>query len=167
MAVCQLCECAPALGQYCPACYGKVLHPEGLPLVPGDPGDPWRAFNAEADTYMADVKMGRFAGFVAEWNAYVRAVGRNHDHDIPFGDDTAAGVGRLSAAQVRAGARPGETWGQARRRLEALGEVGPPVSIDDHPGADYTLAGPIDECEGLDGQPIDWQPGELGACYHE
>lgn len=33
---------------------------------------------------------------------------------------------------------------------------------DDHPGADYTLAGPLDECEGLDGQPIQWQPGELG-----
>ncbi|MCF3954419.1 hypothetical protein L2D71_27515 [Pseudomonas aeruginosa] len=33
---------------------------------------------------------------------------------------------------------------------------------DEHPGADYTLAGPIDECEGLDGKPIQWKPGELG-----
>jgi hypothetical protein len=34
---------------------------------------------------------------------------------------------------------------------------------NEHPGADYTLAGPLDECEGLDGQPIDWQPSELDA----
>lgn len=35
--------------------------------------------------------------------------------------------------------------------------------VDEHPGADYTLAGPVDECEGLDGRPIAWAPGELTA----
>lgn len=67
----------------------------------------------------------------------------------------------LTDAQVQAGARPGESWEQARRRLEAANGASPPPPIDDHPGADYTLAGPFDECEGLDGRPVDWLPGEL------
>lgn len=46
-------------GRYCPVCYGGVLHPEGRPLVPGDPDDPHRAFNAEADAYLADLQMPR------------------------------------------------------------------------------------------------------------
>jgi len=58
--------------------------------------------------------------------------------------------------------RPGESWAQARKRLEAANFACPPAPVDDHPGADYTLAGPVDECEGLDGQPIQWAPGELG-----
>lgn len=73
----------------------------------------------------------------------------------------------LTDAQVQAGARPGESWEQARKRLEALKVGRSPDHIDDHPGADYTLAGPFDECEGLDGKPIDWQPGELGAARCE
>lgn len=68
----------------------------------------------------------------------------------------------LTDEQVRAGARPGETWTEARRRLEALNVACPAPQVDDHPGADYTLAGPVDECEGLDGRPIEWEPGELG-----
>lgn len=61
----------------------------------------------------------------------------------------------LTDEQVRAGARPGETWAEARRRLEALNVACPAPQVDDHPGADYTLAGPVDECEGLDGRPIE------------
>lgn len=130
----------------------------------------------------------------------------------------------LTDAQVQAGARPGESWDAARRRLEEARQVGtdtgriivsdrwPSASltirpeqldavkayqqlssreqferwgfcpetlaaiaqprleaasraclafpVDEHPGADYTLAGRIDECEGLDGRPIQWEPGE-------
>ena len=73
----------------------------------------------------------------------------------------------LTDAQVQAGARPGETLGQARSRLEAANLACPQVPVDDHPGADYTLAGPVDECEGLDGQPIQWEPGELGSPRYE
>jgi hypothetical protein len=68
----------------------------------------------------------------------------------------------LTDAQVQAGARPGETWAEARRRLEAANWACPLFQADDHPGADYTLAGPVDECEGLNGQAIEWEPGELG-----
>lgn len=73
----------------------------------------------------------------------------------------------LTDAQVQAGARPGESWEQARKRLEAVNVGSPPESIDDHPGADYTLAGPVDECEGLDGKPIEWENGELGVWRYE
>lgn len=66
----------------------------------------------------------------------------------------------VTDAQVQAGARPGETWAEARCRLEAANWACPPFPVDDHPGADYTLAGWIDECEGLDGRPIQWEPGE-------
>ena len=69
----------------------------------------------------------------------------------------------LTDAQVQAGARPGETWAQARRRLESANFACPPEPVEDAPGADYTLAGRIDEGEGLDGQPIEWAPGELCA----
>jgi hypothetical protein len=73
----------------------------------------------------------------------------------------------LTDSQVQAGAQPGESWEQARKRLEALNYACPPAPIDVHPGADYTLAGPIDESEGLDGQPIEWAPGELGHWYSQ
>ena len=66
----------------------------------------------------------------------------------------------LTDAQVQAGARPGETWEQARWRLEAANWACPPLPMDEHPGADYTLAGRFDECEGLDGRRIQWEPGE-------
>ncbi|WP_426103009.1 hypothetical protein [Pseudomonas sp. PSPC3-3] len=73
----------------------------------------------------------------------------------------------LTDAQVQAGARPGETWKQARQRLEAANWACPPFQVDDHPGADYTLGGPVDECEGLDGQPVQWEPGELVSPRYE
>jgi len=45
-----LLHAAPAdLGRYCSGCYGRVFHEDGLPLVLGDPADPWREFNAEAE----------------------------------------------------------------------------------------------------------------------
>jgi hypothetical protein len=62
----------------------------------------------------------------------------------------------LTPAQVMAGARPGENWEQARLRLEAGNYALPPEHHDFDPGADYTCAGPHDECEG-----IEWQSGEL------
>jgi hypothetical protein len=69
----------------------------------------------------------------------------------------------LTDAQLQAGARPGESWQEARRRLEAANWACPPFQVDEHPGADYTLAGPLDECECLDGQAIEWEPGEMGS----
>lgn len=50
---------APAVsfGAFCAVCYGQWLHPEGLPLEPGDPADPFRAYNAEADAYILDQQM--------------------------------------------------------------------------------------------------------------
>lgn len=48
---------AATFGRFCPRCYGGVLHPEGLPLLPGNPDDPYRAFNAEADAAILDQKM--------------------------------------------------------------------------------------------------------------
>lgn len=70
----------------------------------------------------------------------------------------------LTDDQVRAGARPGESWAQARRRLEAA--QGLPATVDDDgvmfpDGADCISSGFIDECEGLDGRPIEWLPGEF------
>lgn len=57
MATCLFCMAAPAdLGRYCSGCYGRVFHEDGSPLVLGDPADPWREFNAEADRTMADAK---------------------------------------------------------------------------------------------------------------
>lgn len=58
MATCLYCMDAPAdLGRYCSGCYGRVFHEDGSPLVLGDPADPWREFNAEADRAMADAKV--------------------------------------------------------------------------------------------------------------
>jgi hypothetical protein len=58
MPTCLYCTAAPAdLGRYCSGCYGRVFHEDGSPLVLGDPGDPWREFNAEADRAMADAKV--------------------------------------------------------------------------------------------------------------
>ncbi|EJY6032815.1 hypothetical protein FA341_31700 [Pseudomonas aeruginosa] len=48
---------AVKFGKFCAACYGGVLQPKGLPLTPGDPNDPYREFNAEADAYVFDQKM--------------------------------------------------------------------------------------------------------------
>jgi hypothetical protein len=73
----------------------------------------------------------------------------------------------LSDAQVSAGARPGESWEQARDRLGASNFALPPEHHDMDPGADCTGAGWIDESEGLDGKPIEWENGELGAWHYE
>ena len=70
----------------------------------------------------------------------------------------------LTDAQVQAGARPGESWEQARRRLEAARGLVVPAEEGGvmHPeGTDCLLSGFIDECEGLDGQPVAWLPGEF------
>lgn len=67
----------------------------------------------------------------------------------------------LTDEQIQAGARPGESWDEARRRLEAANWACPVPRVDVHAGADYTLAGPVDECIGLDGRQIEWEPGEL------
>jgi hypothetical protein len=48
---------AVPFGQFCSACYGGVLHPNGCPISPGNSGDPWRAFNAEADAWLLDRQM--------------------------------------------------------------------------------------------------------------
>ncbi|MGP5469912.1 hypothetical protein ACTXNP_26965 [Pseudomonas helleri] len=42
--------------------------------------------------------------------------------------------------------------------MEAANYALPPEHNDLDPGADYTNAGPVDECEG-----IKWQLGELGT----
>ncbi|WP_236470854.1 hypothetical protein [Pseudomonas syringae] len=68
----------------------------------------------------------------------------------------------LTVAQVQAGAHPGESLQEAWRSLQAAKWTRPPFQVDEYPGADYTLAGPLDECEGLDGQAIEWEPGEMG-----
>lgn len=72
--ICHNCG-APAVpfGCYCMVCYGGVLHPEGLPMVPGDPNDPYREFNAEADAYIADQKMPVNVDFTIQMNAYQRS----------------------------------------------------------------------------------------------
>ena len=44
-------------GCFCAACYGAVLHPDGQAMVPGDPGDPWREFNAVWEATKADQQM--------------------------------------------------------------------------------------------------------------
>lgn len=68
--VCQSCAgAAVPFGRFCPACYGGILHPEGLPMVPGDPDDPHRAFNAEADAWLADQQMPRFVATGIELRA--------------------------------------------------------------------------------------------------
>lgn len=69
----------------------------------------------------------------------------------------------LTDAQVQAGARPGESWAQARRRLEAANWACPPAPQNMDDGADCLLSGFIDECEGLDAQPVEWLPGEFAA----
>jgi hypothetical protein len=67
----------------------------------------------------------------------------------------------LTDAQVQAGARPGESWEQARRRLEAANWPGPPPPEDMDHDADLLLSGWISE-RGLEGELIHWEPGELG-----
>lgn len=67
----------------------------------------------------------------------------------------------LTDAQVQAGARPGESWADARRRLEAANYAGPPEPENWEHGADLLLSGWISE-RGLEGELIHWEPGELG-----
>jgi hypothetical protein len=67
----------------------------------------------------------------------------------------------LTDAQVQAGARPGESWEQARRRLEAANWPGPPPPEYMDQDADLLLSGWISE-RGLEGELIHWEPGELG-----
>lgn len=55
-------------------------------------------------------------------------------------------------------------WGLTASLRELPQDEAP---ADEHPGADYTLAGPVDECEGLDGQPIAWEDGEVGITRYE
>lgn len=69
----------------------------------------------------------------------------------------------LTDAQVKASARPVETWEQARQRLQETNWACPPFPMNEYSGADYTLAGWNDECEGLEGRSIEWEPGELGC----
>lgn len=58
MANCLYCTAAPAdLGRYCSGCYVRWFHADGSPWVLGDPDDPWREFNAEADRAQADQKL--------------------------------------------------------------------------------------------------------------
>lgn len=70
---CQNCA-APSIawGKYCAACYGGVLHPDGLPIDPADSSDPWRVFNAEAAAYLLDRQMPKHVGGAIETNAYYR-----------------------------------------------------------------------------------------------
>lgn len=68
-------------GRFCPACYGGVLHPEGKPMEPGNPNDPWRDFNAEADAFILDQQMPEpkaVAGRIA-WEDYRRSIRRYDD----------------------------------------------------------------------------------------
>jgi len=69
----------------------------------------------------------------------------------------------LTDAQVQAGARPGESWAQARRRLEAARGLVPAdeAAVPGADGADCIAAGFIDECEGPDGERVNWLPGEF------
>lgn len=68
----------------------------------------------------------------------------------------------LTDAQVQAGARPGESWEQARQRLEAANYACPPEPESMDQDADLLLSGWIDD-RGLEGELIAWAPGELGA----
>lgn len=75
----------------------------------------------------------------------------------------------LTDAQVQAGARPGESWAAARRRLEAGHDACAASPDDDRGDVDPALTGPkSNECLDDDfGQPIQWQPGELGYLEYE
>ncbi len=69
---------AVPFGRFCPRCYGGVLHPEGLPLLPGDPDDPYRAFNAEADAAILDQQMPH----PSEVESYVLEHARGWDEKV-------------------------------------------------------------------------------------
>lgn len=75
---------AVPFGQFCPACYGEWLHPEGLPLEPGDPADPFRSFNAEADAYILDQQMPPFLFRPAPTVPLSQAKIALFDDDLPF-----------------------------------------------------------------------------------
>jgi len=58
MATCLYCTAPLAdLGRYCSGCYSREIHADASPLVLGDPADPWREYNAEADRAIADQKL--------------------------------------------------------------------------------------------------------------
>ena len=61
---------AVPFGCFCAACYGGVFDPDGLPMVPGDPGDPYRSFNAEWAATQADMKMPANVAFTIAENAH-------------------------------------------------------------------------------------------------
>lgn len=88
------------------------MHHEGLPMVPGDPDDPYRAFNAEADSGMADRNMPTIAAMAhaIEWQAYCRHTrGREYATTWTVFDP-------VTDARVRAVARTGESWATALER---------------------------------------------------
>lgn len=113
--VCHNCG-APAVpyGCFCSVCYGAVLHSEGLPMVPGDPDDPYREFNASADACIADQKMPSNVASAIEWEAYQRTktVYESRGVDVMFDP--------LTDAMVRAVAHPGENWSTALGRAREL-----------------------------------------------
>ena len=57
---------AAPYGRFCPHCYGGVLHPDGKPMSPSRPDDPWREENAEADAWLLDQQMPRANQVMAE-----------------------------------------------------------------------------------------------------
>ncbi len=80
------CACggvAVPFGQFCSACYGAELHPDGLPMLPGDPADPYREFNAEADAYILDQQMPPQL-FRPPPTELRRANAASFDDDLPF-----------------------------------------------------------------------------------
>lgn len=72
----------------------------------------------------------------------------------------------LTDAQVQAGARPGESWAQARARLEAGNLALPPALLDLAAGADCIGSGFITEChDPVTGRllEVDELAGDAGA----
>lgn len=141
--ICQHCGgSAVPFGRYCPTCYGAVLHPDGLPLEPGDPGDPYRAFNAQADAYLLDQQMPSCVDFAIEWQAYQRHLRQaryyDDDHDV------------LIEARAKALARPGESWAKALARAQRLSHWPRQVLPCQHCQAAYP------------GQPLLWGWIEVG-----
>lgn len=85
-------------------------------MVPGDPDDPYREFNAEADAGMADRKMpaNGVMPHAIEWAAYCRSK-RAEVHETAWTD-----LDPVTAVKVRAVAQPGESWEIAIERAREL-----------------------------------------------
>jgi len=85
------------------------LHPEGLPMVPGDPDNPYRAFDAEADAGMADRNMPVTTAMAhaIEWAVCCRS--KEAEEYVT----TLVAFDPVTDARVRAVARPGESWAMA------------------------------------------------------